>query len=383
MDVTQEVKDLLASVAKDAVAAYVKDAGLDKIDQRYAIIPEEDAGVDEKEQLKLSRKEKFGLMAKAIWNKDYIKAKTLNTELNTKTADPNNMTTDEEGGYLVPDETEASIVGLIPQFGDARDVFSVGSFPMNRDTLKIPKRGTGLSVYYPGEAGSIGTSKLTLDLMTLQCKKAAGIAVLTDELKSFAIVDFVDYITERAAESFAEDEDTQCFATTDTVFTGLFYPDNEFGSSRNADPNALTYEDIISRVYSLPGKYLRNAVWVAHRSVIEQVRYIKDNNDRPIFFEPSLGQNVPMLAGYPVKIVEAAPINNDNLAPGTPFLLLGNTKYSTIKDKKGMRIDTSTEATVDASSAFQNDLTAIRFIRHWSFHPGLVEAYSVLKKAGA
>ncbi|MGV8131190.1 MAG: phage major capsid protein, partial [Candidatus Pacearchaeota archaeon] len=79
----------------------------------------------------------------------------------------------------------------------------------------------------------------------------------------------------------------------------------------------------------------------------------------------------------PVRLVEAAPTSATNAA-GTPFILLGNFNNSMLKDKQGMRIDTSMDAYVDATSLFQYDLSALRFIRHWSFHPALTEAYAAI-----
>lgn len=374
----EQLTELLANTAKDAVSAYVKEAGLDRVDQKHVVIPSSDAGKDEKEQLKLKQEERFGLMAKAIWKKDYITVNTMNEQI--KAADPNNITTTTEGGYLVPEATSAEIIGLIPTFGQLRPLVDVGRFPMNISSLKVPKRGTGLTVYYPGEEGAITTTKLTLDLITLASKKAAAMAVLTDELKAFAIVDFVNYIKERAAEAFAMDEDTQGMGVSNTYFTGLFYGSNAYGYSDTSDFGAdLNYDQILDMVYSLDQKYLTNAKWLCHRSVVAALRKIKDLDNKPLLVEANAG-SLPTMLGYPVVTAEKAPAVTA-LVSGNAGLLLGNFKNSMIKDRQGMRIDMSTEAVVDATSMFQNDLTAIRFIREWSFHPGLVEGYAALKKA--
>jgi HK97 family phage major capsid protein len=301
----------------------------------------------------------------------------MNSEI--KAADPNNITTTTEGGYLVPDQTAAEIIGLIPTFGQLRPLVDVGRFPMNISSLKVPKRGTGLTVYYPGENGSITSTKLTLDLITLVSKKAAGLAVLTDELKAFAIVDFVNYIKERAAEGFGLDEDTQGMGVGNSTFTGLFYGSNAYGYTDTSDFTDITYEQLLEMIYGLDQKYLVNGKWLAHRTVVSALRKIKDNDNKPLLVEANAG-GLPTMMGYPVVTAEKAPALT-SLVSGNAGLILGNFKNSMIKDRQGMRIDMSTEAVVDATSMFQNDLTAIRFIREWSFHPGLVEGYAALKKA--
>lgn len=379
-ELEEDVKQVIQEFVSTAVAGAVKDMGLDKIDQKYLIVPAENAnGMTEKEQLKQKKEEALGKMAKALWAKNFALAEQQNAII--KTADPNNMTTDADGAYLVPDETDADIIGLIPSYGQARSLVSVGNFPINRDNLVVPKRGDGVTVYYPGEAASITSSKLSLSTVTMVAKKAAAIAVLTDELKDFAIVDFVAYIKERAAEGFGKDEDSKIFGVGNTTFTGLFYPSNSYGDSINADPDAITYDNIMDMLYAVDQKYLQGARFICHRTLVPSLRKIKDDVGNPLFVQPNSAANVQSLAGYPLTIIEQSTAK-DSLVAGDPFLLLGNMKNSMIKDKKGMRIDQSTEAVVDSSSLFQLDLTALRFIRHWSFHSGLVEAYVALKKAG-
>lgn len=366
-EIQQELKDF----AVNAIASAVKDMGLDKIDVKHIIVPEQDT----KAQESLTKKERFGNLVKAVWNKDFVKVSEI-----TKAADPNNMTTDADGGYLVPDETAAEIIGLIPTFGQARSLVNVGTFPKNRDNWTIPKESTGMTVYYPGEQGSITSSKLALTYITLAAKKAAGLAVLTNELRDFASVDFVSYIQRMAARSFGQDEDSKVFGTVNTVFTGLFYSGNTFGKEDFvADTDSITYEKLLGLVYGIDQNYLNGAVWVMHRTVMEKIRGIKDLNNRPIFIDANAG-GLPTLLGFPVRLVEAAPTSATNAA-GTPFILLGNFNNSMLKDKQGMRIDTSIDAYVDATSLFQYDLSALRFIRHWSFHPALTEAYSALSIA--
>jgi len=382
MNIGEMTQEQFNELLQNAVAGYVKEAGLDKIDQKYVIIPQNDAGgADEKAQLIQTKKESFGKLAKAVWNKQFTIAEKINEEL--KVADPNNMTTDAEGGYFVPDSTASEIIGLIPSFGQARPLVDVGTFPSNVNDWNLPMRGTGITVYYPGEKGSITTSKLGFTIITMTAKKAAALAVLTDELKRFSTVDFVNYITTRAAEAFAIDEDSKVFANDNTTFTGLFYSSNytEGTNALSSDPNNITYDDIMGMLYSVDQKYLLNARFLCHRSIVEPLRKIKDANGNPLFVMPNAAANVPSLAGYPLTIIEQTTARG-SLSSGDPFLLLGNFKNSMLKDKAGMRIDASTEATVDSTSLYQADLSALRFIRHWSFHPGLTDGYVALLAAG-
>ncbi len=363
-------EELVKQLATDAVSAFVKESGLDKIDQKFLVIPE----VDEKEQLKKSKKERFGQLVKAVVDKDYLQISTI-----TKAAAPNNMTTDADGGYLVPDETAAEILDLIPTYGQARALVDVGIFPKNRDLFNVPVNGTGMTVYYPGEQGSITSSKLAISTIQMQAKKAAGIAVLTNELKDFAIVDFVAHINKMAARAFAQDEDSKVFGIDNTVFTGLFYKLQTYGYEKTIAPASLTYADLLDMVYNIDQNYLVGASWIMHRTVFELVRKLNDTTSRPLLLDANAG-SLPLLLGYPVRLIEAAPASNV-AGLSQPYLLLGNLGNSYLKDKQGMSVAVTTEATVDASSMFQTDMTALRFIRHWTFHPGQISAYSVAQTA--
>ena len=374
----EEFQKLMTDTAVGAVAGYVKETGLDKIDQKYIIVPDADAQKTVKDQLSQTKKERFGNLLKALSNKDFVKASVENEAI-IKASDPNNMTTDSEGGYLVPDVVAAEIMQLIPTYGQARQYCNVGTFPRSIDNWTIPKESTGFTIYYPGEEGSITSSKLTLTYITLTAKKAAAIGILTNELRDFASVDFVNYMNQMAARAFAIDEDTKVFGTGNTTFTGLFYTSNTYGKRVQINSGAeVTYEDVMAAIYGVDPAYLAGASWFMHRTFMEQVRGVKDGNERPLFYDANAG-NPPTLAGFPVRLIENAPsVTTADATAAIPYALLGNLQKSLIKDKQGMRISMTSEGTVDAYSMFQYDETAIKYVRHWSFHPNWLTAYSVI-----
>ncbi len=363
-------EDLIKQVAETAVQTYVKESGMDKTDQKYLVTPD----ADEKETLEKTKKERFQQLAKAILKKDIVQINTI-----TKVADPNNMTVDADGGYLVPDEIAAEIMQLIPTYGQARQLVDVGVFPRNRDIYKIPKDATTINVYYPGENGAITLSKAAITNIEMVAKKAVAGVALTNELKEYAIVDFVNYLKNKAAEAFAKDEDSKVFGTSNSVFTGLFYATQTFGKEVTANVSALTYDNLLEMIYGIDSNYLQNAVWVGHRTLLQTLRGLKDSNGQPILVEANAA-GLPTLLGLPFKMVEAAPPATVS-GLGQPYLLLGNLKNSFLKSKSDVVIDLSTEATMSGTSAFENDLTFVRFKKTWSFHPGLIETYAVAKTA--
>ena len=61
--------------------------------------------------------------------------------------------TDTAGGFSVPTPLAAEIIRLIEEYGVFRQ-FS-RNMPMSAMTLDVPKRTTGLTIYYPGEGNAI------------------------------------------------------------------------------------------------------------------------------------------------------------------------------------------------------------------------------------
>lgn len=360
-------KETLEQFGKDLVATAIESMGADKIDVKHRINPQE----DEAAQLTNNPNKRMA---------DFVKGlKKQNKDMIVKAADPNTEGTDADGGYLVPEVTRAEILRLIPTFGQLRNYCQV--IPMGKtDTVNIPTKSTGVSVYYPGEATSITSSKPTLSTIQLVAKKAAGIAVMSSELMEDANVDFGAYVNSLFAEAFGTDEDSQGFAGSGSPMTGIFAGANSFGNEVFVTGvNSFTYDDIVDARYGVDEKYLNGASWFLHRGLLASLKKIKDSNGLPVFVPASSGTPA-MLMDKPVVLVENAP-NASTTAAGTPLIVLGNLRNSIIGDKSGFTIDLSKDATVDSTSLYQTDLVALRIKRRWAFNKGLTSAYSVISIA--
>jgi HK97 family phage major capsid protein len=98
------------------------------------------------------------------------------------------------GGYLVPPQLAQTIIDVRERVGVARRVCQIQ--PVGGDTLSIPKRSGGLSVYYPNELQAITDSDKTWQLVTLAPEKRAVAAKISQELVDDSLISVVDNLVQ-------------------------------------------------------------------------------------------------------------------------------------------------------------------------------------------
>lgn len=114
-----------------------------------------------------------------------------------------------EGGYLVFPEFEATLIDLKEQYGVyQRNAFTI---PMGSDTLTIPRRAGGTTVYYPDENAEITKSSMTFDNITLTAKKYAQLTRWSTELNEDSVIAMADMLVGEMAYQFSLAEDTNGF----------------------------------------------------------------------------------------------------------------------------------------------------------------------------
>jgi HK97 family phage major capsid protein len=122
------------------------------------------------------------------------------------------------GGFLVPDEFENELISLREQYGVFRRNAKI--YPMASDTLRIPKRTSGLTAYFVGEANAGTESTQTLDSVQLVAKKLMCLTTVSNELLEDAIVNIGDDIANEVAYQFSYKEDDAGFNGTGTSTYG-------------------------------------------------------------------------------------------------------------------------------------------------------------------
>lgn len=226
------------------------------------------------------------------------------------------------GGAFIPEEFATTLIDLKEKYGVARQV--CGITPMLRDQLTVPKRTGGLTVYSPGEGGTITESNPTTTNVNLV---SIGMKTLTDvsaELLNDSSLSFIDFVGGEIAQAFANKED-DCYFTGDGTavdfnvagFTtkmlalsatraniaGLYV-----GSGNQA--SEFTLPDF-EGVLGLAPSYVDNepeACWVCHKRFFTSVMMRLELAAGGVTaMEIRNGVRVPMFLGYPVKCSQVMP----------------------------------------------------------------------------
>lgn len=117
--------------------------------------------------------------------------------------------TNSAGGFLVPDPLAAEILRLVESAGVFRQNARV--VPMSSDTLAVPRRTAGLTVYYPAEGASITASDLTFAQASISAVKYATISLLSTELNEDSVISMSALLAEEISYAISVAEDTNGF----------------------------------------------------------------------------------------------------------------------------------------------------------------------------
>jgi len=186
-----------------------------------------------------------------------------------------------EGGYLVHPEFEATLIDHKEQYGVyQRDAFKI---PMGSDTLTIPRRAGGTTVYYPDENAEITRSAMSFDNVTLTAKKYAQLARWSTELNEDSVIAMADMLVGEMAYQFALAEDTNGFigdgTSTYCSTVGLLFklvnavngitPSGSVSTAVSGNTTVATLDlaDWETAVGLLPSYAEGRAKWYMHKTV--------------------------------------------------------------------------------------------------------------------
>ena len=108
---------------------------------------------------------------------------------------------DLRGGNLVPPEFETAVIRRMEEYG----VFPryVRRTEMVGEVKTMPRRISGLTVYFPGEGGSITDSDMAYGQVNLVAKKASTLTKISSELSEDAVISIADELAMEAAYAHA------------------------------------------------------------------------------------------------------------------------------------------------------------------------------------
>mgnify|MGYP003575548750 CR=1 FL=1 len=224
-----------------------------------------------------------------------------------------NESTNAAGGVLVPDVMENAIIDLRETYGVFRQNSRIRT--MTSDTLTIPRRTGGLTVYFPGEGGTITASDKTFDAVTLVAKKMAAMTVFSSELNEDAVISIADDLAQEFAWALALKEDQIGFLGDGTSTYGgmnglvLMNDGNHAASiytaiTGNTAFSTLDIDDFNGMSGKLPEYARPRAKWYISRpgfaASMERLMYAAGGNT----VQTIGGGTGPSFLGYPVVIAQ-------------------------------------------------------------------------------
>lgn len=239
--------------------------------------------------------------------------------------------TDSEGGYLVPDEFERTLVEKLEEENIFRSLANV--IQTSSGDRKIPVASTKGSASWIDEEGAYQESDDAFSQVTIGAYKLGTMIKVSEELLNDSAFDLEAYIAREFARRIGAREE-EAFFTGD----GSGKPLGILAASGGAEIGvtaagaaAITADELMDLFYSLKAPYRRNAVWIVNDSTIKAIRKLKDGSGQYLW-QPALTAGAPdMLLGRPVKTSAFMP----TLAAGARTVLFGDCSYYWIADRQG------------------------------------------------
>lgn len=239
--------------------------------------------------------------------------------------------TDSEGGYLVPDEFEHTLVEALEE----ENIFRKLAHVINTASgdRKIPVVATKGTASWVDEEGSITESDDSFTQVSIGAYKLGTLIKVSNELLHVSVFDLEKYISKEFARRIGTKEEDSFFnGDGDGKPVGIFHTTGgaQVGVT-TASTSAITADEIIDLFYSLGAPYRKKAVWVVNDATVKSIRKLKDGNGNYLW-QPALTSDTPdTLLGRPVYTSSAVP----TIASGKKVIAFGDFNYYWIADRQG------------------------------------------------
>lgn len=263
--------------------------------------------------------------AKSFWN--VMRSKNVRPDV----ADALQIGTDSEGGYLVPDEFENTLVMALEE----ENIFRKLAHVINTSSgdRKIPVVASKGSASWVDEEGTISDSDDAFSQVSIGAYKLGTLIKVSNELLNDNAFNLESYISKEFARRIGSKEEEAFFTGNGSGKPiGIF---NATGGAEvgitTASATAITADEIIDLFYSLKAPYRKKAVWILNDATVKAIRKLKDKNDNYLW-QPALTAGTPdTILGRPVYTSSYVP----TIAAGAKTIAFGDFSYYWIADRQG------------------------------------------------
>lgn len=237
---------------------------------------------------------------------------------------------DSEGGFLVPDEFERTLIQALEDQNIMRGLATViNTGSGDRIIPVVASHGTATWI---AEQGASTESDETFSQITLGAHKVTTLMKVSEELLNDSAFDIESYISAEYARRIGVAEEA-AFINGD----GVGKPSGVVGSAQvgktgaNGQTTSVTADDLLDVYHALKRAYRIRATWLMADSTAKAVRKLKDNDGQYVW-QPGLQAGQPdRLLGRPVAISDFVPA----MAASAKSILFGDFSYYWIADRQG------------------------------------------------
>ena len=262
---------------------------------------------------------------KSFWNA--MRSKSIRPEV----SDALQVGTDTEGGYLVPDEFEKTLIESLEE----ENIFRKLAHVINTSSgdRKIPVVATKGTASWVDEEGLIPDSDDSFGQVSIGAYKLGTLIKVSNELLNDSVFNLEAYISKEFGRRCGAKEEDAFFNGDGTGKpTGILHATlgAEVGVT-TASPTEIKADEIIDLFYSLKAPYRKRAVWILNDTTVKAIRKLKDANGNYLW-QPALTADTPdTLLGRPVYTSAYVP----NIEAGKKTVIFGDLGYYWIADRQG------------------------------------------------
>jgi HK97 family phage major capsid protein len=239
--------------------------------------------------------------------------------------------TDSEGGFLVPDEFEHTLIESLEEENIFRKLAHV--ITTSTGDRKIPVVASKGSASWVDEEGTINDSDDAFTQVSIGAYKLGTLIKVSNELLNDSVFNLEAYISKEFGRRIGTKEEDAFFNGN-----GVGKPVGIFNATGGAQTGITTAsateikaDEIIDLFYSLKASYRKNAVWIVNDATIKAIRKLKDANGNYLW-QPALTSGTPdTLLGRPVYTSSYVP----TIAAGAKTIAFGDFSYYWIADRQG------------------------------------------------
>jgi len=237
---------------------------------------------------------------------------------------------DPDGGYLVPDEFEHTLIEALEDENIFRKLATV--IKTDSGDRQIPVVATKGTAAWVEEEALIPESSDTFSQVTLNAYKVATMIKVSTELLNDSAFSLEAYIAKEFARRVGVKEEEAFFVGNGTAKpTGILADTGGAPVAKvAANATAVTLDEVLDLFYALRAPYRAKASFITNDTTMKKIRKLKDANGQ-YMWQPSIKEGTPdMIVGKPIHTSVFVP----EMEAGAKALVFGDYSYYWIADRQ-------------------------------------------------